>query len=124
MPERRGLRRLGALLRRRRPVTRGFTYAPRADGFADPGEVVWAWVAYEDDPAQGKDRPVVVLGREGTTLVALMMTSKDHDRDAAAEARAGSALAGHRDRSVGSPGAPERGTAGPPAAAGPVVGAP
>jgi hypothetical protein len=89
MPERRGLRRLGALLRRRRPVTRGFTYAPRADGFADPGEVVWAWVAYEDDPAQGKDRPVVVLGREGTTLVALMMTSKDHDRDAAAEARAG-----------------------------------
>ena len=28
---------------------------------ADPGEVVWGWVPYEDDPAQGKDRPVLLL---------------------------------------------------------------
>ena len=28
-------------------------YAPEADGQPDPGEVVWAWVPYEDDPTQG-----------------------------------------------------------------------
>lgn len=50
---------------------------------------MWAWVAFEDDPARGKDRPVLVLSREGRTLVALMLTSKDHDRDAADEARWG-----------------------------------
>lgn len=65
------------------------TYAPKPDGRPDPGEVVWTWVAYEDDPAQGKDRPVLVIGREGERLVGLMLTSKDHDRDAAQEAREG-----------------------------------
>ena len=59
------------------------------DGEADPGEVVWAWVPYEDDPSQGKDRPVLVLAREGTVLTCLYMTSKDHDRDAEDEARWG-----------------------------------
>ena len=34
------------------------TYAPKPDGRPDPGEVVWAWVPYEDDSSQGKDRPV------------------------------------------------------------------
>jgi hypothetical protein len=65
------------------------TYAPEIDGEPDPGEVVWAWVPYEDDPDQGKDRPVLVVGREGTTLACLYMTSKDHDRDAEDEARWG-----------------------------------
>ena len=37
-------------------------YAPERDGDPDPGEVVWAWVPYEDDPNQGKDRPVLVVG--------------------------------------------------------------
>ncbi|WP_246119454.1 type II toxin-antitoxin system PemK/MazF family toxin, partial [Cellulomonas massiliensis] len=65
-------------------------YAPRLhDGDADPGEVVWTWVPYEDDPTQGKDRPVVVLARDGADVLALMLTSKDHDRDAAREARRG-----------------------------------
>lgn len=64
-------------------------YAPQADGQPDPGEVVWAWVAYEDDPAQGKDRPVLLIGRRGPSLLGLMLTSKDHDRDAADEARYG-----------------------------------
>ncbi|MEI5673023.1 MULTISPECIES: type II toxin-antitoxin system PemK/MazF family toxin [unclassified Nocardioides] len=64
-------------------------YDPRPDGNPDPGEVVWAWVAYEDDPRQGKDRPVVVIGRRGDRLLGLMLTSKDHDRDAADEARYG-----------------------------------
>ncbi len=64
-------------------------YHPEPDGEADAGEVVWAWVPYEDDPDRGKDRPVLVIGHEGPWLLALMMTSKDHDRDAAQEARAG-----------------------------------
>lgn len=64
-------------------------YAPEADGEPDPGEVVWAWVPYEDDPSQGKDRPVLVLDTEGDGWTGLMLTSKDHDRDAADEARWG-----------------------------------
>jgi len=94
MRERRRLgQRLAALVRR--PVLRPgaerarFSYTPVVDGRPDPGEVVWAWVPYEDDPARGKDRPVLVLGREGESLLGLMLSSKDHDRDAGAEARAG-----------------------------------
>jgi len=64
-------------------------YDPHPDGQPDPGEIVWTWVPYEDDPTQGKDRPVLVIAREGERLVALMMTSKDHDRDAEQEARDG-----------------------------------
>ena len=66
-----------------------FSYSPDPDGDADPGEVVWAWVPFEEDPAQGKDRPVLVLARHETRLVVAQMTSKDHDRDAAQEARWG-----------------------------------
>ncbi|WGX98401.1 type II toxin-antitoxin system PemK/MazF family toxin [Nocardioides sp. L-11A] len=70
------------------------SYAPVTDGRPDPGEVVWAWVPYEDDPRQGKDRPVLVIGtatdRDGGELLhCLVMTSKDHDRDEAQEAAAG-----------------------------------
>ena len=68
------------------------TYSPEADGEPDPGEVVWAWVPYEDDPSQGKDRPVLVLARQDATpplLKCLYLTSKDHDRDAEQEARWG-----------------------------------
>ncbi|MGH3508029.1 MAG: type II toxin-antitoxin system PemK/MazF family toxin [Nocardioidaceae bacterium] len=64
-------------------------YSPQADGQPDPGEVVWTWVPYEDDPNRGKDRPVLIIGRLGTDLAGLMLTSKDHDRDAADEARWG-----------------------------------
>jgi hypothetical protein len=64
-------------------------YAPRADGHPDPGEVVWAWVPYEEDAARGKDRPVLVLALDGGDVLALAMTSKDHDRDEEQEARAG-----------------------------------
>ena len=59
---------------------RRLEYAPDLDGDADPGEIVWTWVAYEDDPSQGKDRPVLVVGRDGRTLLGLMLSSKD-DRD-------------------------------------------
>lgn len=65
------------------------SYAPSADGNADPGEVVWTWVPFEEDATQGKDRPVVVLGRDGTLLYVVQLTSKDHDRDAASEAHWG-----------------------------------
>ena len=61
-------------------------YAPQPDGRPDPGEVVWTWVAYEDDPSRGKDRPVLVLARDGGELLCLQLTSKDHDRDAEQEA--------------------------------------
>ena len=64
-------------------------YDPDPDGQPDPGEVVWTWVPYEDDPAQGKDRPVLLIAREGERLVGLVMTSKDHDRDQQQENRAG-----------------------------------
>jgi hypothetical protein len=40
--------------------------------------VVWTSVAFEDDPAQAKDRPVLVIGRRGAWLAALMLTSKPH----------------------------------------------
>jgi hypothetical protein len=65
------------------------TYAPEIDGEPDPGEVVWAWVPYEDDPSQGKDRPVLVLEERDGGWTGLMLSSQDHDRDAADEARHG-----------------------------------
>jgi hypothetical protein len=74
-------------LLRRGPVRA--TYRPRADGRPDPGEVVWGWVTYEDDPRRGKDRPVLLVSRDGDRLLGLMLTSKDHDRDEAQEARYG-----------------------------------
>ena len=55
-----------ALHRARLRVTRGLrvAYNPRTDGKPDPGEVVWAWVPYEEDASQGKDRPVLLIGRD------------------------------------------------------------
>lgn len=61
-------------------------YTPDLDGEADPGEVVWAWVPYQDDPNRGKDRPVVVIGRAGRPdvtgdrLVGVPLTSKQKRR--------------------------------------------
>ncbi|OBG11729.1 growth inhibitor PemK [Mycolicibacterium celeriflavum] len=60
---------------------RKVVYAPNLDGRADPGEIVWTWVVYEDDPTQGKDRPVLVVGRDRSTLLGLMLSSRDHHRD-------------------------------------------
>jgi PemK-like, MazF-like toxin of type II toxin-antitoxin system len=73
-----------------RPPT--ISYAPRGDDHPDPGEIVWAWVPFEEDLSQGKDRPVLVLAEEdasaggsdgsGEVLIALMLTSRDRaDRD-------------------------------------------
>jgi hypothetical protein len=54
-------------------------YAPDPDGAADPGEIVWAWVPYEEGDGRGKDRPLLVVGRRGAELVGLMLSSQ-HDR--------------------------------------------
>jgi hypothetical protein len=56
-----------------------FEYAPNPNGAPNPGEVVWTWVPFEEDHTKGKDRPVLLMGRDGTWLVGLMLTSKDHD---------------------------------------------
>jgi hypothetical protein len=64
-------------------------YRPHADGRPDPGEIVWAWVPYDEGDGRGKDRPVLVVGRRTGDLLGLQLTSKDHDRDAADEARYG-----------------------------------
>ncbi|QJW36418.1 type II toxin-antitoxin system PemK/MazF family toxin [Cellulosimicrobium protaetiae] len=64
-------------------------YAPRLDGDPDPGEIVWTWVPFEEDFSQGKDRPVLLVGSDGAWLLGVMLTSKDHSRDARDEARWG-----------------------------------
>jgi PemK-like, MazF-like toxin of type II toxin-antitoxin system len=64
-------------------------YRPHDDGRPDPGEIVWAWVPFEEGDGRGKDRPVLVVGRDGDSLLALMLSSQDHDLDAADEARHG-----------------------------------
>jgi PemK-like, MazF-like toxin of type II toxin-antitoxin system len=63
---------------------RRVAYAPDLDGRADPGEIVWTWVVYEEDASRGKDRPVLVVGRDSTTLLGLMLSSQERhaaDRD-------------------------------------------
>lgn len=54
-------------------------YAPKHDLEPDPGEVVWAWVPFEDDPIRGKDRPLAVVGRaldKPSDLVCFQLSSK------------------------------------------------
>lgn len=56
-------------------------YAPERDGEPDPGEIVWTWVPYEEDPDVGKDRPLIVVGRAADApgdFVALMLSSQEH----------------------------------------------
>ncbi|KJK12174.1 growth inhibitor PemK [Terrabacter sp. 28] len=92
-------RRQDARVRAGRPSEAGYpgdatrvpdaVYAPKPDGRPDPGEIVWTWVPYEEDHSQGKDRPVLIVGRDGEWLVGLPLTSKDHDRDEQQERRSG-----------------------------------
>ncbi|MDY5584367.1 MAG: type II toxin-antitoxin system PemK/MazF family toxin [Arcanobacterium sp.] len=55
-----------------------FAYKPDFDNAPDPGEVVWTWVPFEEDPTQGKDRPVLVVALDGNNAVFAPLTSKDH----------------------------------------------
>ncbi|GAA3019007.1 mRNA interferase PemK [Streptomyces fulvorobeus] len=58
------------------------SYAPNRDGDPDPGEIVWTWVPFEENDGRGKDRPVLVVAREeGRTLLAVPLSSKQHDPD-------------------------------------------
>jgi len=59
---------------------RTVVYAPDLDGGADPGEIVWAWVPFEEQDGRGKDRPLLVVGRAGADVLALMLSSQ-HKRD-------------------------------------------
>lgn len=53
-------------------------YRPERDREADPGEIVWAWVEFEEDPTRGKDRPIAIIGRtDDRRLAALMLSSRD-----------------------------------------------
>jgi PemK-like, MazF-like toxin of type II toxin-antitoxin system len=75
-------RNTGRTSRRREPSTRPVAsgvrieYTPNIDGDPDPGEVVWTWVPFEEDPTLGKDRPVVIIGRHGDVLSGVALTSK------------------------------------------------
>lgn len=63
---------------------REIVYAPDLDGRADPGEIVWTWVEFEEADGRGKDRPVLVVGRDRRHLLGLMLSSRDrrdHDPD-------------------------------------------
>jgi len=64
-------------------LARTIDYHPDLDGDADPGEVVWTWVPFEEDPARGKDRPVLIVGRdhhdtEPDHVLGLMLSSQDY----------------------------------------------
>jgi len=65
------------------------SYDPHTGALPDPGEVVWAWVPYEDDAGQGKDRPVLLIGRDGDWFLGAYLSSTDHDADATQEEAAG-----------------------------------
>ncbi|MGP3978370.1 type II toxin-antitoxin system PemK/MazF family toxin [Streptomyces sp. 8N114] len=61
------------------------TYAPDPDGDPDPGEIVWTWVPYEEADGRGKDRPVLIVAREGngdpSPVLAVQLTSRTRNGD-------------------------------------------
>ncbi|UWF78661.1 type II toxin-antitoxin system PemK/MazF family toxin [Microbacterium sp. EF45047] len=57
-------------------------YSPTRNSLPDSGEVIWTWVPYEEGDGRGKDRPVLVIGRQSDDRVyAVRMTSRPHDGD-------------------------------------------
>lgn len=58
------------------------TYTPSIDGDPDAGEIVWTWVPYAERDGRGKDRPVLVIGRQSAERVyAVRLTSRAHEGD-------------------------------------------
>ena len=55
-------------------------YNPAVDGRPFPGEIVWTWVAYDQNSREGKDRPVLVLAVEGARITALELRSRRDQR--------------------------------------------
>ncbi|MBE8146394.1 hypothetical protein IOD13_08170 [Brevibacterium casei] len=39
---------------------------------------MWGWIPFEEDHTKGKDRPSLVIGKDGAWVLVLMLTSKDH----------------------------------------------
>ncbi|MDX2358607.1 type II toxin-antitoxin system PemK/MazF family toxin [Dietzia sp. PP-33] len=60
---------------------RTISYAPDLDGHADPGEIVWTWVEFEEADGRGKDRPVLVVGRDRDRLLGLQLSSQERRDD-------------------------------------------
>ena len=55
------------------------SYAPEADGRADPGEIVWTWVPYAEHDGRGKDRPVLIIARiDAHTTAGCYLSTKQH----------------------------------------------
>lgn len=64
-------------IRRIDPSVVNISYDPDPDGKPDPGEVVWLWIPYDEDPTIGKDRPAVAIGwTEDRRLAVVPLTSK------------------------------------------------
>lgn len=58
------------------------SYDPSTDNDPDAGEIIWTWVPYEENDGRGKDRPVLIIGRQNRDRVyAVRLTSKSHDGD-------------------------------------------
>ncbi|WOO98394.1 type II toxin-antitoxin system PemK/MazF family toxin [Micrococcus terreus] len=54
-------------------------YAPVAGREAGPGEVVWTWVPFEELDGRGKDRPVLIVGRQDGYLLGAQLTTRDRN---------------------------------------------
>lgn len=63
---------------------RRVAYCPDLDGAADCGEVVWAWVIGDD--ADGRDCPVLIVGRDRHTLLGLAVTRQARRHGASCDA--------------------------------------
>ena len=59
---------------------RTISYRPRHNRQADPGEVVWASVDFDDGSGR-KDRPVLIVGRQGRRTVLGLMLSTQEKRE-------------------------------------------
>lgn len=67
-----------------RPVTNGgvptaqrarkLRYAPDLAGQTGPGEIVWTWMVNDTDPTRGQDCPVLIVGRDRSTLLGLLVS--------------------------------------------------
>lgn len=51
------------------------SYNPELDGRADPGEIIWTWVPYEEGDGRGKDRPLLIVARDAAEVYGLMLSS-------------------------------------------------
>jgi mRNA-degrading endonuclease toxin of MazEF toxin-antitoxin module len=72
----------GHSIRRINVVAVSISYEPQADAKPDPGEVVWVWIPYEEDPSVGKDRPALAVGWVPATpqddIAVVPLTSRWH----------------------------------------------